>query len=75
MISLTSDLINDSNQESQHDESTWREHKEQNVISLGQQSETEDGPRAQHLTADAQQGETKGETTTNANAVEQRGNG
>ena len=75
MISLTSDLINDSNQESLHDESTWREHKEQNVIGLGQQGESEDGTRAQHLAADAQQGETKGETKTNANAVEQRGNG
>ena len=72
---VAAQLVDNRNQESQHDEGTRREHEEQDVVGLGQQGESKNGARTQQFTTDAQQGQSDGETKTDTNTIEERGEG
>ena len=54
------ELVHDGDEESQHNEGSWRKHEEQDIVGLGRQGETKDRASAQQFTTDTQESETKG---------------
>ena len=73
LLSVATQLIDYRHQETQGNESTWRQHEEQDVIGLRHQGEAKDAASTQQLTADAEQRQAEREAQTNADAIEERG--
>ena len=75
LLRLTAQLVDDRDEEAEGDECTRRQDEEQNVVSLRQQRQAEDGAVAEQFTTDAQQRQAQREAQADADAVEERSHG
>ena len=71
LLRIAAQLVNDCNEEAQHDKGTRRQHKEQDVVGLRQQRQSKDGARAQQFTTDSQQRQTQRKAKADTNTIEQ----